>query len=96
MGRRKKYIVPEIATKFVREFSLVADGFEIKTGDIIKVKGEYGVKFKFYSLTTNIETGSQWVDCFETHRQQSGVFRSFYPERVKRVPQRGKRAKRVN
>lgn len=74
---------------------LTDDGFEIKQGDLIKIKGEYGLKFKFYALTTNTITTAQWIDCFEVSRGQVGAFRSFRTERLKRVPTRGKRAKRV-
>lgn len=74
---------------------ITQDGFEINSGDLIKVHGEYGIRFKFKSLTTNTETNSQWVDCFEVFRGQVGAFRSFRTERIKRIPTRGKRAKRV-
>jgi hypothetical protein len=95
MARPKKYVVPEMAKKFVREDRMIANGFEIVKGDIIKVVGEYGTKFKFDSLVTNTETGAIWVDCFEVFRQSASQWRSFRPEMVKRIPQRGKRAKRV-
>lgn len=95
MARPKKYIVPEIAKKFIRQDSVIVDGFEIKHGDLIKVAGQYGLKFKFDSFVTNTETGSQWVDCFEVFRNTASQFRSFKLEDVKRIPQRGKRAKRV-
>lgn len=95
MARPKKYIVPDIAKKFVREDRMIANGFEIVKGDIIKIAGEYGTKFKFDSLVTNTETGAVWVDCFEVFRQSASQWRSFRPEKVKRIPQRGKRAKRV-
>lgn len=75
---------------------ITKDGFEVKQGDLIKIQGEYGVKFKFHALTTNIDSNSQWIDCFEVFRGQVGAFRSFRPERLKRIPKRGKRAKRVN
>lgn len=74
---------------------LTEDGFEIKQGDLIKIRGEYGIKFKFYALTTNIVTGATWIDCFEVSRGQVGAFRAFRTERLKRIPTRGKRAKRV-
>lgn len=95
MGRPKKYVVPEMAKKFVREDRVVVNGFEIVRGDIIKVVGQYGTKFKFDSLVTNTETGAVWVDCFEVFRASASAYRSFRPEMVKRIPQRGKRAKRV-
>lgn len=75
---------------------ITTDGFEIKQGDLIKIQGEYGVRFKFHSLTTNADSDSKWIDCFEVFRGQVGAFRSFRPERLKRIPKRGKRAKRVN
>ena len=79
----------QVEKKLVHESSYVnEDGFTIAQGDIIKVRGEYGVKFKFWSLTTNPDTGSQWVDCFEVFRGQAGAFRSFRTERIKRIPKK--------
>ena len=83
-------------TKFLRNPEISIDGFTISQGDLFKVKGEYGNKFKFLGLITNLETGSQWVDCFEVVRGQVGALRSFKSDRIKRIPQKGKRAKRVN
>jgi hypothetical protein len=71
-------------------------GFSINAGDIVKVKGEYGVKFKFVGVTTNTLTGSTWVDCFEIFRGKAQQFRAFKQDRIKRIPQRGRRAKRVD
>jgi hypothetical protein len=93
---RTKKESPVSPTKFLREPEIMIDGFKITQGDLFKVKGEYGVKFKFSGLVTNLETGSQWVDCFEVVRGQVGALRSFKSDRIKRIPQRGKRAKRVN
>lgn len=94
MGRRKKVVIPE--TKFKTEPSFEVDGFEINAGDFVKVKGEYGSKFKVRGLTTNDETGAQWVDCFELIRGVPSQFRAFKLDRIKRIPQRGRRAKRVS
>jgi len=74
---------------------LQIDKFEITAGDIIKVQGEHGAKFKFIGVTKNNLTGSQWVDCFEIINGVSSVFRSFKEDRIKRIPTRGKRGKRV-
>lgn len=74
---------------------LDVDGFRIEAGDIVKIKGEYGVKFKFVGVTTNTLTGSTWVDCFEIFRGSPQQFRAFKQDRVKRIPQKRKRAKRV-
>lgn len=95
MARPRKYVVPDIAKKFVREDKIVVNGFEIVKGDIIKITGQYGMKFKFDSFVTNTETGATWIDCFEVFRSSASQYRSFRLEQVKRIPQRGKRAKRV-
>jgi hypothetical protein len=71
------------------------NGFPINRGDIIKVAGEYGARFKFIGITTNNLTGSSWVDCFEIIGTVPSVFRSFKQDKVRRIPKRGKRAKRV-
>lgn len=94
MARRKK--VNAKPTIFTMEPYMEADGFPINAGDIIKIKGEYGTKFQFRGVTTNTVTGATWVDCFEIFRGKAQQFRAFKEDRVKRVPQRGKRAKRVN
>ena len=90
----KKKSAPVADTKFSRAYSMNVNGFEIVHGDIIKVSGEYGLKFKFDALVTNTENGSVWVDCFELYRGQSHSFRSFQVDRIKRIPQRGKRGKK--
>lgn len=95
MAKKKAFETPEMAKKFVREDRMLVNGFEIVRGDLIKVVGQYGLKFKFDSFVTNAETGSTWVDCFEVFRGTASQFRSFSPDLVKRIPQRGKRAKRV-
>lgn len=64
------------------------DGKVIVKGELFKVSGEYGVKFKFESFTVNSATGSEWVDCFEVFRGQTGAFRSFKSDRIKRIPKK--------
>lgn len=93
MGRRKKVVVQE--THFKTDPYMEIDGFAINAGDMIKVKGEYGTKFQFIGVTTNELTGAQWVDCFEIFRGKAQQFRAFKHDRIKRVPQKGRRAKRV-
>ena len=95
MAKKKTFEIPEMAKKFIREDKMLVDGFEIVRGDIIKIVGQYGLKFKFDSFVTNSETGATWIDCFEVFRNTASQYRSFKPELVKRIPQRGKRAKRV-
>jgi hypothetical protein len=90
---RQRKATKVATTKFSREHELLIDNFVIEKGEIIKVKGENGVRFKFHSLVTNTETGSQWVDCFEIWRGTVGVHRSFRIDKIKRIPK--KRAKKV-
>jgi hypothetical protein len=93
MPRRKKVAPPP--TKFSRVYEMEYGNFTIEKGEIIKIQDEWGMRFKFDSLVTNTETGAQWVDCFEVHKSQTGCFRSFSIDRVKRIPKRrGRRAKR--
>lgn len=67
---------------------ILPDGKIIKQGDIFKVSGEYGLRFRFYSLTTNSMTGAEWIDCFEMFRGHAGAFRSFKRDRIKRIPKK--------
>lgn len=75
-------------TRFLREKEIEINGVRISQGDIFKVKGEYGNKFKFVNFTTNLETRAQWVDCFEVVRGQVGAYRSFKSDRIKRIPKK--------
>ncbi len=93
---RKKNSAAVVETKFHRVPEVEVNGFLISDGDIIKIQGEYGSKFKFKALVTNTETGAQWIDCLELERGVVCGWRSFKQERIKRIPVRGKRAKRVN
>jgi hypothetical protein len=92
MGRRKKYMPRE--TNFVRQEEALINGHLFTRGDVIKIQGEWGSKFKFDSFVTNKISGAEWVDCFELIKGVPSVFRSFRIERVKRIPKkRGKRVK---
>lgn len=95
MGRRPKHKMSEMSKKFSRESSVILDGFEISAGDFFKVRGEHGGRFKFHSFVTNVETGAQWVDCFEVMSGTPSVFRSFKLDKLRRIPNKRRRAKRV-
>lgn len=94
MPKRKQAEPSE--THFVTEPTFEIEGFEVNAGDFIKVKGEYGSTFKVRGLTKNLQTGAVWVDCFEVIRGVPSAFRAFKLDRIKRVPRRGKRSKRVS
>lgn len=93
MGRPRKY---KGVDPFIRESSFITnDGKTINAGDLIKIKGIWGSKFKFQNFVTNPKTGVSWIDCIELERGVACGMRSFYPERVKAIPKkRGKRVKR--
>lgn len=76
---------------FIREHQMKYENFVIERGDLIKVVGEYGTRFKFESVTTNPKTGAVWVDCFEMWRGRTGAYRSFAVDRIKRIPKRRSR-----
>ena len=93
MARTKRPVIaPSI---FVTEPEFDLNGFLISAGDIVKVSGEYGSRFKVRGITTNTETGASWIDVFEIFRGKPQQFRAFKLDRIKRIPQKGKRAKRV-
>lgn len=93
MARSKKMAIPPQPSKFTRDFSALElpGGTVVEPGEIVRVSGEHGLRFKFYSLTTNTETGVSWVDCFEVYKARTGVMRSFYAERIRKIPVRRKR-----
>lgn len=98
MARRKKYVH---TSRFHHEDSIViSPAVTVSKGDIIKIKGEHGLKFRFHSLVTNPETGTQWIDCFELEKSgqdrtlHTRAWRSFYPDRIVVPPK--KRVRRVN
>lgn len=93
MGRHKKMAVQPPPSIFIKDTSPLAlpSGGVLEQGDVFRVHGEYGTRFKFFSLTTNRETGVSWVDCFEVYKLRGGVMRSFYIEKIKKIPVRRKR-----
>ena len=95
VGRRKKY---NIVDPFIREDSFITeDGKKVEKGDIIKIKGIWGVKFRFFQYVTNPKNNVSWIDCVELERGVPCGMRSFYPDRVKTMPKkRGKRVKRLS
>jgi hypothetical protein len=92
MGRKKA--VPASTSPFTRVYSFDIGNFTISRGDIIKIDGEHGVKFKFDSVVTDPRTGNTWIDCFELEKGIVSRFRSFTMSRVKRIPTRRKRVSR--
>lgn len=92
----RKKIAPVKESYFVKQDFVEIDNHLISRGDIIKIQGEHGAKFKFHSFVTNSISGAQWIDCFELINGTSSVFRSFNLERLRRLPNKRKRGIRVN
>jgi len=89
MISRKSSVIKE--TKFERSYEMQIGNRILVSGEIIKINGEHGSKFKFVSLVTNKETGSSWIDCFELDKNIVSAWRSFKTDRIKLMPiKRGK------
>ena len=86
---RSRDLIEPVPTKFGHSPTYVTpDGFTISKGDLIKIRGEYGVRFRFDSVVTNLESGAEWIDCYEMFRGNAGALRSFKHDRIKRIPKK--------
>jgi hypothetical protein len=94
MSRKKLSFIKD--SVFVREEEVVIGNRTILRGEVIKIDGEHGGRFKFHSLVTNTTTGSQWIDCFELHKSVVSGWRSFRTDRIKPIPIKRGRRKNVN
>jgi hypothetical protein len=89
MGRKNKSVVKE--SNFARVYEIQVGNKIVSRGDMIKISGEYGGKFRFHSLVTNTETGAEWIDCFELQRGVASAWRSFRSDRIKLIPKKRSR-----
>jgi hypothetical protein len=88
----RKYTTTISKSIFERVPEITIGNRTVIAGDVIKIEGEHGGRFKFHSLVTNTETGSQWIDCFELHKNVVSAWRSFRSDRIKLIPiKRGRR-----
>jgi hypothetical protein len=79
-------------TIFLRVAEIMVNNRVVSRGDLIKITGEHGKKFKFHSLVTNTKSGAQWIDCFEIEKNMVSGWRSFESDRIKLIPiKRGRR-----
>jgi hypothetical protein len=93
MGRRKKYTAP-IPDKFHREPRYVMEtGRVIENGEIVKIHGEHGSRFRFLEHVVNKENGIEWIDCFEMRQGIVSGWRSFRCERIKPLPKKRRERK---
>jgi hypothetical protein len=88
----KRRLAPVQETKFEKVKEMQIGNRVLVSGEVIKIAGEYGSRFRFDSLVTNKETGAQWVDCFELSKGVVSGWRSFRSDRIKLMPiKRGKK-----
>jgi hypothetical protein len=66
----------------------------IVEGEIIKIDGIWGKRFKFKEHVVRTDNGKQWIDCYELERGVTCGLRSFYPERIKTIPIRKNRKRK--
>ena len=70
------------------------EGKVVNEGDLIKITGIYGTKFRFIGHVVFKETGAEWIDCVMLDRGVTCATRSFRPDRIKVLPKpRKKRTK---
>ena len=91
---RKKVISPFSHLYFREPFYTMPDGRVIERGEIIKIKGIYATKFKFFEYVRRLDTGVDWIECFELEKGVHCGQRSFRVERVKPLPKIKRRRKR--
>jgi hypothetical protein len=95
MARRKKIVSP-MGHLYSRSDEYVLDsGRVISKGEVIKIDGIWGVRFKFKEFVTRTDTGKQWIDCYELEKGLSCGLRSFYPERIKPLSKKRNKKKTV-
>jgi len=86
MGRKKKVVSPfQYLYTRTPEYTLES-GRTISQGEIIKIDGVWGTKFKFKEHVIRTDSGKEWIDCYELERGILCGTRSFYPERIKPLP----------
>jgi hypothetical protein len=95
MSRRKKVISPNQHLYSRVPHFTTSENRYIERGDIIKIKGEWGTKFRFHEHVTRTDSGAEWIDCFEIEKGQVCGQRSFRKERVKALPKPKNKRKMV-
>lgn len=88
MARRKKY-VDQSPFRYQREPEYTLEsGRKIERGEVIKIAGEHGSKFRFLEHVINLDNGAEWIDCFELRNGVASGWRSFRTDRIKPLPRK--------
>ena len=92
MKRRSK---TNHTSNFIKESEVTTpDGKLVSEGDIIKIHGEHGKKFRFSKFVTRQDNGLTWIDCYEMDKNLPCGLRSFRLERVRIIPKPSGRKRR--
>jgi hypothetical protein len=93
MGRRKKVVSPNAHLYRREEQYTMPDGRVIEKDEVIKIHGEWGGKFKFQEHVVRVDTGVEWIDCFQLEKGILCGWRSFRPDKIKPMPIRKRRSR---
>lgn len=95
LKKTTKFKGPNPTAHLEKEYEFQVGNFTILQGDIIRIAGEYGLKFQFDCIVTNTRNGAVWVDCYELDKGRVRMLRAFTIDRIKRIPVRRKRVSRT-
>lgn len=85
MGRKKKVVGPNEHLYSRTPYYTMPEGRVIERGEIIKIDGEWGGRFRFHDHVVRTDTGVEWIDCFELVKGIPSAWRSFKVDRIKPI-----------
>lgn len=91
MSRREPTVGPNAHLYFRESFYTLDNGRIIEAGEIIKIRGVNARKFRFYEYVRRIDTGAEWIECFEIYKGQNSGQYSFRCDRIKPLPKKRRR-----
>jgi hypothetical protein len=96
MARKKKVVSPFSHLYCYEQTYTTSEGRLIESGEIIKIRGIWGVKFKFVRHVQRTDDNTkEWIDCYELEKGVTCGLRSFYPERIKPLSKKRNKKKTV-
>lgn len=88
MAKKKTIVSPNSHLYSRKPYYTTPEGRFIESGEIIKIVGEWGGKFKFVEHVVKNDSGAEWIDCFQIENGVMCGWRSFKPERIKPIPKK--------